>query len=51
VVDGIALGATPSSDTTLSYLREQATALHSAAARARAAVLPAATAGTASSAT
>jgi hypothetical protein len=46
VVDGIAMGSTPASPTTLAYLREQATALHSAAARARATVAPS-TAGSA----
>jgi hypothetical protein len=40
VVDGIAMGATPATDTTLAYLREQAAALHAVTARARAAVLP-----------
>ncbi|MFL6203713.1 MAG: hypothetical protein ACJ739_00015 [Acidimicrobiales bacterium] len=40
VVDGIAMGSTPPTDATLAYLREQATSMHSAAARARAEVLP-----------
>jgi hypothetical protein len=40
VVDGIAMGATPTSDATLAYLHEQASALHGAAAHARAEVVP-----------
>jgi len=44
VVDGIAMGAGPASPAALDYLREQATALHGATARARAEVLPGTTA-------
>jgi hypothetical protein len=40
VVDGIAMGSTPATPTTLAYLREQATALHASTARARAEVAP-----------
>ena len=40
VVDGIAMGSGPASPAALDYMREQATALHGATARARAEVLP-----------
>jgi hypothetical protein len=40
VLDGIAMGSGPVSPAALDYLREQATALHGATARARAEVLP-----------
>jgi hypothetical protein len=40
VVDGIAMGSGPATPAALAYLREQATALHGATARARAEVLP-----------
>ena len=40
VVDGIAMGSGPASPAAVDYLREQATALHGATARARAEVLP-----------
>ena len=40
VVDGIAMGSGPATPAAVDYLKEQATALHGATARARAEVLP-----------